>query len=450
MIAQPQYAFAPTDPMMGFKEGGLASLADKVQNAGRRGDTMLVHMRPDEVADLNDLAMQDYGRPLSINPATGLPEAGLFKDLKRGAKNFLGGVGKTLAPLAPILPFLPIPGLFGLSSLLTKSLLTGALAGFDRKGNFDLKRGAKAGLLSYGLGSLMQNAAAQGAPNAAGTGGPYDISDVRDPTAAVNMPTPDVSIPTDTGAAVYGQDVVTPTPSVEAAVRSSVGADVGEIPNVTSFSGSEAATKVQPPLMNRITEGISSLPGKAVDYVSALPGKALDYAAENPIQATLAGISGYGSVKSLQEAQEQKKEAERILAERNKRTAEEVAFAEQVLRDYPIQYRRFTGEDVAAMGMAGGGLAGLNAFKSGGQPRFLAGGGDGMSDDIPATIGGRQKAALSDGEFVIPADVVSHLGNGSSRAGAKKLYSMMDNIRQARTGKKRQAPSVKAERYMPA
>jgi hypothetical protein len=73
-----------------------------------------------------------------------------------------------------------------------------------------------------------------------------------------------------------------------------------------------------------------------------------------------------------------------------------------------------------------------------------------MSDDIPATIGGRQKAALSDGEFVIPADVVSHLGNGSSRAGAKKLYKMMDNIRRARTGKRRQAPEVSADRYMPA
>ena len=100
--------------------------------------------------------------------------------------------------------------------------------------------------------------------------------------------------------------------------------------------------------------------------------------------------------------------------------------------------------------MAGGGLASLNAFKSGGNPRFLKGGGDGMSDDIPATIGGRQKARLSDGEFVIPADVVSHLGNGSSRAGAKKLYKMMDNIRRARTGKRRQAPEVSADRYMPA
>jgi hypothetical protein len=73
-----------------------------------------------------------------------------------------------------------------------------------------------------------------------------------------------------------------------------------------------------------------------------------------------------------------------------------------------------------------------------------------MSDSIKANIDGRQEARLADGEFVIPADVVSHLGNGSSNAGAKKLYKMMDRIRVARTEKKRQAPEVKAERYMPA
>jgi hypothetical protein len=92
-------------------------------------------------------------------------------------------------------------------------------------------------------------------------------------------------------------------------------------------------------------------------------------------------------------------------------------------------------------------------FAGGGQalpPRFLSGGGDGMSDSIPATIEGKQEARLADGEFVIPADVVSHLGNGSSKAGAKKLYAMMDKIREARTGKTRQAPEVKAEKYMPA
>ena len=89
-------------------------------------------------------------------------------------------------------------------------------------------------------------------------------------------------------------------------------------------------------------------------------------------------------------------------------------------------------------------------FARGGPPRYLNGAGDGMSDDIPAVIDGKQPARLADGEFVIPADVVSHLGNGSSKAGAKKLYAMMDKIRKDRTGRTRQAPEIKATKYMPA
>jgi hypothetical protein len=90
----------------------------------------------------------------------------------------------------------------------------------------------------------------------------------------------------------------------------------------------------------------------------------------------------------------------------------------------------------------------LGGYSDGG--RMLKGPGDGMSDSIPASISGKQPARLADGEFVVPADVVSHLGNGSTDAGAKKLYGMMDRIRKARTGKKKQAPAVKTARYMPA
>jgi hypothetical protein len=73
-----------------------------------------------------------------------------------------------------------------------------------------------------------------------------------------------------------------------------------------------------------------------------------------------------------------------------------------------------------------------------------------MSDSIPATIANKQPARLADGEFVIPADVVSHLGNGSTKAGAKRLYAMMDKVRHARTGTKKQGKQIKAEKYMPA
>ena len=81
--------------------------------------------------------------------------------------------------------------------------------------------------------------------------------------------------------------------------------------------------------------------------------------------------------------------------------------------------------------------------------RYLRGGTDGMADKLPARIGANQPAALSHGEFVIPADVVSHMGNGNSDAGAKKLYQMMDKIRMARTGNKKQGKKINPDKFMP-
>jgi hypothetical protein len=94
---------------------------------------------------------------------------------------------------------------------------------------------------------------------------------------------------------------------------------------------------------------------------------------------------------------------------------------------------------------AGGSLGG---YSDGG--RMLKGPGDGMSDSIPGVIGNKQPARLADGEFVVPADVVSHLGNGSTDAGAKKLYSMMDKIRKARTGTKKQGKKINPNKFLPA
>lgn len=102
-------------------------------------------------------------------------------------------------------------------------------------------------------------------------------------------------------------------------------------------------------------------------------------------------------------------------------------------------------DTMPAQRMAGGGLG---SYSDGGQT--LKGPGDGMSDSIPASIGGSQPARLADGEFVVPADVVSGLGNGSTDAGARQLYAMMDKIRDARTGRTRQAPEINPNKMMPA
>jgi hypothetical protein len=107
-------------------------------------------------------------------------------------------------------------------------------------------------------------------------------------------------------------------------------------------------------------------------------------------------------------------------------------------------------------------MGGLTAFAQGGRShlgdysdggRMLRGPGDGVSDSIPATIGGKRPARLADGEFVVPARIVSELGNGSSEAGARKLYAMMDRVQGARKksiGKNKVAVNSRAAKLLPA
>lgn len=104
--------------------------------------------------------------------------------------------------------------------------------------------------------------------------------------------------------------------------------------------------------------------------------------------------------------------------------------ASSVIQDLPVpQY-------------AAGGLASMA------QGRYLGGPTDGMADKIPARIGDKQEARLSHGEFVIPADVVSHLGNGNSEAGAQRLYAMMDKVRKARTGNTKQGKEINPDKFL--
>jgi hypothetical protein len=113
------------------------------------------------------------------------------------------------------------------------------------------------------------------------------------------------------------------------------------------------------------------------------------------------------------------------------------------------QYKNKSNTPAAVVEAAQGGLMGLGSYSDGG--RLLKGPGDGVSDDIPAMIGDKQPARLADGEFVIPARIVSEIGNGSTDAGARKLYAMMDRVQKAR-GKtlKNVAANSKADKHLPA
>jgi hypothetical protein len=111
----------------------------------------------------------------------------------------------------------------------------------------------------------------------------------------------------------------------------------------------------------------------------------------------------------------------------------------------------FSSVEAANGGIMRGDLGGYSDYASGG--RLLKGPGDGVSDSIPAVIGNKQPARLADGEFVVPARIVSELGNGSTEAGARKLYAMMERIQKGRkksVGKGKVAVNSKADKHLPA
>lgn len=119
-----------------------------------------------------------------------------------------------------------------------------------------------------------------------------------------------------------------------------------------------------------------------------------------------------------------------------------IAYGQQYFN--PV-FTEVTAAEGGLMSLAGGGM--LGSYSDGG--RLLRGPGDGMSDNIPASIAGKRPARLADGEFVIPADVVSHLGNGSTEAGSRVLYKMMERIRKARTGNPKQGKQINPSKFMP-
>ena len=144
----------------------------------------------------------------------------------------------------------------------------------------------------------------------------------------------------------------------------------------------------------------------------------------------LGALASYLSYKSAKDAQEQARGA---------------SFTEKG----PVTSTRRAYQGSTYKPAAQGGLMALAGGGEISQPFYLGGPTDGMADEVPAHIDNKRPAALSDGEFVIPADVVSHLGNGNSNAGASRLYEMMDRVREARTGNRKQGIQINPNKFMP-
>jgi hypothetical protein len=398
-------------------EGGLASVAQQVAAEGRRGDSTLVHMTNDEVEGLQSLANL-MGGSLTINPETGLPEANFFKKIlpfvAAFAAPYLGPVAATLGMSGPVLA----AGLAGAGTML---------------GGGSLDQGIKTGLSSFAAAGLTSGA--MGAdPLGATTGqSTFNIANTFGAPAAQ----------TKVGEAAGGID----TTRGGVNITGDVAAD--ELASSTSGGRSgELVTQIVPQTIVGSGAGAGTATG-AGNAAAKTAGMKID-----PITGVLLATTLYGGGKGLEENKEAQKlyeqqQAAQAAEQRRRKGAGYDAYARSGLADIPI----FTGASGGPVAMAGGGMTYMEAGGTTGPtglPRDVTGTGDGMSDSVPATIEGVQEARLADGEFVIPADVVADIGNGSSDAGSKKLYDMMDRIRKARHGTTEQPPEIDAEELMPA
>ena len=387
-----------------MRKGGSVADARGLAAMGRYGDTMLVHMAPEEVAGLRALAFRE-GTDLTINPETGLPEA---NRLKRAFKRFGPMIIGALA--APYLGGL-IPGLSGAA---TAGLLVG---GGTMLGGGNFQEGLMKGLGTYGAAQLAQGLGYQGMGGAPGQ------------VAATGSTAPSTG-------GLQRTDVATSSGAVESGL---VNTDVAKPfdaldPNAKSYL---AAT---PP----------TVPSAAATQTAAAPtsNKILGM---SPSTALIGGtmLAGLSEGEKERDMYEEEMRRRREEEERRKRLGME-SFERG---NQPVNTSTLYGAGGGLVALARGGMTYMEAGGTTGptgEPRMVAGTGDGMSDSVPATIEGVQEARLANDEFVIPADVVADIGNGSSSAGAKKLYDMMDRIREARHGTTEQPPEIKAEQYMPA
>lgn len=522
----------------------LHSLAHHLQEAGRGEDKVLVHMTPREVDSLQTIA-RAHGGSLTINPQTGLPEAGFLSSLlpmiAGGALTVMSG--GALSPLAA-------------------SMMVGAGYGAVTG---DLKKGLMAGLGAYGgagLGAgLTSMGTAAAAPSAANEALKQGImaNPVFPEAAATVAPTTTAAAPTlaATNQAVLQSPVMTGqlgyggvnasglmgAPGAAPAMSTAVSKPIPLMdaireaqanlpaqgsfgltpPPVTStvpvvqtstpiYSPAEAAANAPQSAFNKLSTGFkaatsngmqglkdlytateAAAPYSAVAGLGSLALAGQDGGAEAPRDKSLIRPYDFAYNPTGVDKQAYSGSAERtyfnpVFTARTPYEAPGPEYAvggpvEQMAAmnavgantGYPqanintpmyanpmVQRPEATNVIAptvdAGVGTysgepryAGGGLSSLGGYSDGG--RLLRGPGDGVSDSIPAVIGERQPARLADGEFVIPARVVSELGNGSTEAGARKLYAMMDRVQKARSktvGKNKVAKDTNAEKYLPA
>lgn len=384
----------------------LELAAQHLASRGRKGDTMLVHMAPEEVSGLQALARAGGGT-LTLNPDTGLPEANF---LKRMLPTLIGAglmfaTGGTAAPLIAGMSNAATIGLGigGLETLRTGDLGKGLMAGLGAYGGAGLTGGLA------GLGSTAVTPQAMTTANAA-------ADPIASLTAAKDAATAaGATAPTGFGAITSGAQQAMTNPS--ALINQMGGGAQAAKYGLAALSPALQANEATPFAGSGPNPYEFEYDPNTQRYTRVPTGtRQRDILAPTTRMAADGGMMDSGPVE--------------MMSDQNRMDAMMANGGQMFAR---------------------GGVSHLGDYSDGG--RLLKGPGDGVSDSIPATIANKRPARLADGEFVVPARIVSELGNGSTEAGARKLYAMMDRIQKARgktTGKDRVAVNSRTEKMLPA
>lgn len=465
----------------------LQHAAQHLAAQGRGEDTTLVHMTPREVSGLQAIA-KAHGGSLTINPETGLAEAGFLDKLMP----MIVGAGLAYAT-------------GGTSLAMSPAMIGASVGGLEALRTKDLGKGIMAGLGAYGGAGMF--GAAEGAGMFKGADATSGLTVPQAPTVSPAMP--DVTSGSTGMDSFVGNNGMTNVPQATlpdnidmgggfnpatGSAASPIHAAPPSMGDLIMQNKGYAAAGAAPAIMDAMTPNRTPPAGKdqmirpyTFDYnrqqvsnpIGGLRQDGQDTSERTYFQPQFTPLTPYkaagGGLMSLARVAtgedvmptendekmagggpvEQMSNANAIgantgypMADVNKATYS-TPYQTPVSQNV-VQGSADTGVNPmnGEMSFAAGGISTLGGYSDGG--RLLKGPGDGMSDNIPAQIGSKQPARLADGEFVVPADVVSHLGNGSTDAGAKQLYKMMDRIRAQRTGKKKQAPEVNPSKAMPA
>jgi len=424
---------------------------------GRHGDSTLVHMNPKEVAGLQALA-QSKGKSLSINPHTGLPEA---FNLGQELGNATSGIGSTVTGAALAIAFPELAAWQIAASV--------AATNYAATGGKDPTRSLMGGVGAYGGASLAGNVMDAGAAATDTTGisgavgGEAGAEAVRQ-EALNNIPWYEK--------AATGAQAIWNSPNTIQALGGYKVLGAAALPGIMDAARPKAMpTAAQKPQMIRPYKFDYNLqnPNNPIN-TAYIPGQdtserkwfAPTMVAQTPYQAADGGIIALAGGGPVELMSNQAAVGANTMYPMANMTTSAFGTPYQTPQSTNMMANlapsgggtvgQMSGEpNMQGTRLAAGGLSDLGGYSDGG--RLLRGPGDGVSDSIPAQIGDKQPARLADGEFVVPARIVSELGNGSTDAGARQLYKMMDRVQQARgktTGKSKVAKNTNAVKYLPA